>query len=155
MGEGLLALAEAQGILVVQFDLQRRLPGLLGIYVRTPKAAGIAVDRGLRRRPRLQRCVLAHELGHHFTGAATGFWRVGYPFTATQDDSRALRWAVDLLVPTGLFLQRLGSGYSAWELAEEFQVIEAFVALKIEFLRRSNQLMGEMVDCGYCKENWL
>lgn len=139
MGETLLVLAETEGIVVIRRDLQRRHYGILGMYVRTKRATGIAIDQDLRRQPRLERCVLAHELGHHFTGATTGFWQVGYPFTVSRDDRRALHWAVDLLVPTRPFLRRSGSTH--WELAEEFQVIESFIDLKMEFLHRDEQFM--------------
>src|SRR5690606_33166121 len=63
--EGLLAICDAEGVKV---SYQPLAPdrGLLGMYIREGRRAGIILDESLSSQPRLERTVMAEEVGHHF-----------------------------------------------------------------------------------------
>lgn len=65
-------------------------PGMQGMYL--PKRAGIIVARGLS--PVDLRCVVAHELGHHWYGHEACEWE----WLAAKHELQAERYAAKLLI---------------------------------------------------------
>ncbi|WP_052299146.1 ImmA/IrrE family metallo-endopeptidase [Thermaerobacter marianensis] len=131
-------MAATEGILVEYVPL---LPskGLLGLYLRTPHGAAIVLDSSLPANPRLERCVMAEELGHHFTVPVTSTFVACTSATARtsyrRDEARALRWACDHLMPLDQFLQAMREGVSTVEeLADYFYVTPWMVHARFRFL---------------------
>lgn len=79
--------------------------GLLGLYYPDPEISlpVIVLDRGLSARPRPLRCVLAEELGHHFTIPRASVLKPYFSFADAvmwgKDELRAMRWATGQLIP--------------------------------------------------------
>jgi Zn-dependent peptidase ImmA (M78 family) len=127
MPDCLFKIAAAEGI-GVKFAY---LPApLLGLYDSRPgEQPMILLHEKTRKSRKLLRCILAEELGHHFTCA-----RNMMAFAQTDRivynkyDKLALRWAANYLVPRHLLYRAVLAGHrSIHELAEHFDVTEEFI----------------------------
>lgn len=126
----------------------------LGVYLWDPTLdqACIVLESSLQARERLLRCVLAHELGHHFCSAGqhvvaastAGIIRV------TRGERLATNWAVDKLVPTDQFLQMI-QHMTFEEVMDYFYVTPEFVINRAKRIyhnlpaRELRQYMGNSV----------
>jgi len=113
--------------------------GFLGLYVRTRHGAAIVLDSSLPANPRLERCVMAEEMGHHYTVPGTSAFVACTSATLRtayrRDEARALRWACDYLMPVHDFLRALREGVTAVEdLADLFYVTPWMVQVRFRFL---------------------
>lgn len=138
--DGLLDICREQNIDVSYQELDPQ-HGLLGMYVREGTRQGIILDRSLLRQPRLERCVMAEEVGHHVTAGSGNVcivhfnYRVSIAMNRTED--RALRWGAEYLIPTlELADAILGGRHSVDELAEHFDVTTWMMMRRFQFLRR-------------------
>ncbi len=85
----------------------------------------IGIDYAVPENSARERLILAHELGHIETDA---FYGIRAPESVrAAAEVQAERWAVRYLVPKEAFTALLKQGLSQWELAEHFNVTEAFI----------------------------
>ena len=114
-------------------------PEMQGIYVVDPAVGSpiIGLSKTLEANERKLRCVLAHELGHHFRTA--GKWITAAcqmdKLLIAKIDRKASR-ALDTLMPSKLFVTKLIGGMSIADLADAFFVTEGFARKKLEQLKR-------------------
>lgn len=123
-----------------------------GLYIHTRVGPIIILDKHLPGRPRLHRCVLAHELGHHFFPPRSGmiaFHRTNQfsdsqsEITVHQDEGKALRWATELLMPSSEVWAAIKNGYDTVPLlADYFNVTEWFARAKIGYIRLEERSKG-------------
>lgn len=144
--QGLWQLCQQEGIDIEYVALTRRRT-VLGWYFRTPDGEPvIALDESLPARPRLERCVLAEEVGHHFTVPTSGLSMTSFSTNLhrlalekrnrRQDEARAIRWAANYLIPTTELASAVRSGIvGVNELAEYFYVTEWMVWRRLHFLK--------------------
>lgn len=131
----LLRIAYDEGIKVEYWNFE---PPLEGIYVAIPDlppVIGIS-NRLFECSPRF-RCVLAEELGHHFTTAGDALPKKLFHYrdrlTVSQVEYRALRWAAEHLMPEDQLGQAFQSGCrEVWELSEWFNVTHEMVSFRIK-----------------------
>lgn len=130
----LLEIADAENITIEY----RRLPKKLnGFYIYDEKFGPfIALSYSLNANYRLHRCVLAEELGHHFTSIGERYAQKHYSvqdrLTIDKIEYKALRWAANQLIPEDDLLDAIASGlYELWELAEEFEVTEEMIRFRM------------------------
>lgn len=140
--QGLLQLCRQEGIDVEYCALTRR-KSILGWYI--PDMDGervILLDESLLTKPRLERCVLAEELGHHFALQVSGL-SVAYGLhhaalqrrNRRQNEARAVRWAANYLIPSAALADAIRSGLRRVdEFADYFYVTEWMVWRKIRAL---------------------
>lgn len=134
----LYQLAEYEGIKIEWHNFAH----IKGLYTYTPTmtAPVITLSHQLHTNERKLRCVLSHELGHHFK--TVGHHIIAPNGTsslyATKNEILATRWAVDLMIDTYTFLGRLKDGLNRQELADYFYVLPEFVDLKGELLKVSS-----------------
>ena len=108
----------------------------LGLYdIRPRESPVILLHTNLKDNHKLLRCVLAEELGHHFTktGSVLAFAR-NTPYRYEKNEQPTIRWAVEYLLPQDKLVAVIDSGvFSTHELAEHFDVTEGFMgtALRI------------------------
>lgn len=138
----LLSLCEREGICFFWRPLDPDNQQLLGMYFRTPTGVPVIVlDESLINRIKTARTVLAEELAHYWTVPMVDHMncRVDDPLTKVnvwRDESRALRLATNLLIPTVELVAALNKGvYSHHELSEYFMVEEYVVQRKMNLLR--------------------
>lgn len=135
----LFQLAEHEGIKIEWRDFTN----IHGLYLHTPslKNPVIALANNLHNNERTLRCVLSHELGHHFETA-------GHHMIATsgagsvyrnRNEKLATKWATNFLIDTYTFLNCLNDGMDKQELADYFYVLPGFINLKGKYLRDSEK----------------
>lgn len=125
----LFTMAEDEGIEVIYRTLP---PDYRALYVAARKRKTIIIDRRHMNSDRDLRCLLAEELGHHFTGSTYDINTGGFARTACE--ARAVTWAVDFLIDTRGFMVCLERGDDYWEIAAEFGVWPEFVWFKARLL---------------------
>lgn len=134
------------------------LTNIKGLYLSTPalKTPVIALAHSLHSNERELRCVLSHELGHHFE--TTGHYIIAAnnltSIYATKNEKVATKWAVELMIDTYAFFNCVKSGMDKQDLADHFFVSPKFIEIKGKYLRRSKkhcEVMAELKTCsGVC-----
>lgn len=140
----LFKLAARENINIMYMDLRKHKDSLWGLYVpgQPGKNPTIYLDVELLNPKlyRLARCVLAEELGHHFTGINTHVFKVYVNYSLerkmSSDDEKALRWATNLLIPTAELVKIIKEGhFECADLADYYGVTAWFMYRKLEFLQ--------------------
>ena len=130
----LLEIAETENIAI---EYKRFKSAINGIYLHMPDCQPVIyLSLKLHSDYRLHRCVLAEELGHHFTSTGE---RTPKRHHSMQDrlsidkcEYKALRWAAMQLIPENNLLDAVTSGVEElWELAEEFDVTEELMRFRM------------------------
>jgi len=127
-------LAEREGINVRWWNFE---PPIRGMYWAPQKAPPIIfLSNSLEGNTRLLRCVMAEELGHHFTLEHECLCDTYYNYrdrlAVSRAEFRALRWAAQYLIPIDKFAQAVRNGVTEqWQLAETFDVIEDIVVYRL------------------------
>jgi Zn-dependent peptidase ImmA (M78 family) len=103
------------------------------------KAPVIFLDKALEYHTRLLRCVMAEELGHHFTLDRDCLCRTYFNYqdrlAVSRAEYRAFRWAANYLIPVDKLGQAIRSGIvTRWELAEYFEVTEVMAGVRLGLL---------------------
>lgn len=131
----MIMLAEQECIIVEQFPLKNPL---MGIYLQEPGKTPIIGLSTLIKDNAERRCIMAEELGHHFTSAGICIpgKREFYCYMERSEISRmeykALQWAANYLMPDHDLLDVIKSGlYEKWELADHFNVTEEFALFRL------------------------
>jgi Predicted Zn peptidase len=128
----MLAIAEQEGIFVEDFALK---PPLSGIYLRkNGKPPIIGLSKRIRT-TRERRCIMAEELGHHFTSCGSNIPREFYHYAArltiSKTEHRALKWAAKYLIPRDKLCPAIENGVvHTWELADYFNVTESMIRFR-------------------------
>ncbi len=120
-----------------------------GVYLHTPtlKRPIIALANDLHTNERELRCVLSHELGHHFKTA--GNHLIAASTTAiyrTKNENLATKWAVNLLVPTDVFIHCVQRGKNIYELCNYFYVLPEFISIKSEMVNNDKNLADTLTE---------
>lgn len=129
----LLALAAQEGIIVEEFSLVKPLLGIYMCRTETPPVIGLSKSIHTSRE---RRCIMAEELGHHFTTVERcipkEFSCYSTRMNISRAEYRALRWAADFLIPENNLLDIISQGlYEPWELAEYYNVTEQFANFRL------------------------
>ncbi|MGQ9556904.1 MAG: ImmA/IrrE family metallo-endopeptidase [Desulfurispora sp.] len=128
-------LAEKEGIVIEWWDFQPPLEAVYLAMAGMPPVIGLATS--LRQAPRAYlRCVLAEEIGHHFTTAGNFLPHTFFHYRQRIEISRAeylaLRWAARHLIPMDRLMQAFRQGIvECWELAGHFEVTEDLVRFRL------------------------
>jgi Zn-dependent peptidase ImmA (M78 family) len=140
---------EAEGITVKYEALSHVPERIYGLYMWS-RALGplIILDFSLLQRRRLHKCVLAEEVGHHFTAARSNLLvaHTSYRLEVDmgRDERRALRWATEFLVPDKELFRAIEKGYRTIpELAEYFDTTEWFLCRKLDLTPWQHQNVGQ------------
>ena len=132
MPDDLFSLAHAEGIICRYVNLPAPF---LGLYDARPEEPPlILLHENLKNNRRLLRCILAEELGHHFTssGGLLVFARSDRACVAVKQERLALWWAVQQLVPLSSLISAIEGGFIlTHELAEHFDVTERFMGTSV------------------------
>lgn len=130
----MLKIAHEEGIKVEYWDFK---PPLEGIYINSPGMPPIiGISKSLFESSPQFRCVLAEELGHHFTTVGDNLPQQCYHYrdrlTVSKAEYRALRWAAEYLIPKKQLQQTLQSNNTLWDLAELFNVTEEMMEFRLK-----------------------
>lgn len=142
----LFQLADYEGIAIEWRDMHH----VQGIYIHAPGAYKpvIALSNTLHTQERKLRCVLAHELGHHYT--TSGHYIIAANSTssiyATKHENLATKWAVNLLIPTDIFLGCIRKGMLCHELCNYFYVLPEYIIQKTKQLHKEPSLNDAIAE---------
>lgn len=140
----LLRMAEEQGVLVEFWDFS---PPVEGIYISEPGTPPvIGLSNSIRTRAHF-RCILAEELGHHFTTVGSCLPASHFLYSdrleISRAEHRALRWAARYLMPLDKLQRALWHGArETWALAELFCVTEEMVRFRLGLPETQEKLIG-------------
>lgn len=148
----IIDIIEKEGIFLAYYNL-RSVGDVLGLYTIHPKAGPmILLDKSLLHKPKAHRCIVAHELGHHFHPPRSGiiafhcsnqFTDGQKEITIHQDENKALRWATELLMPSDEVWKAIRDGCDTIPLlADCFNVTEWFTRAKIGYIRTEERSAG-------------
>lgn len=130
-------IAEKENIAIDYLDLGC----FYGLYVSAEglKKACIVLDTSLLTKEKLQRCVLAHELGHHFktVGISISATTVQPYYIPAKAEALADNWALDFLVPQDELKEKIEKKYTVDDLADFFYVEKEFVWKQMERVGQS------------------
>jgi len=99
-----------------------------------PDGFCIAMDPDQIRSAAEEACLLAHELGHYFTGCLYGV--EASPQIKGRCEYRANVWAAQTLCPPDKIKHAMAKGCCMrWELAEELSLPEPLVAFALDLYR--------------------
>lgn len=130
----LLKLAKREGIVIDYWNFEPPLQAVYWAEPGIPPTIGLSWTL-LKNRP-LFRCVLAEELGHHFTTAGDAIPKTYYNYSdrlmVSRAEYRALRWAALYLMPRKSLRQAARQGIrERWDLAGHFDVTEQMVEFRL------------------------
>ncbi len=131
----LYKLAEQEGIVILTWDFVPPADGIYYYECGIPPIIGIA--NRIQEDSVLYRCVLAEELGHHFTTTKNAlppkYQNIREKIKVGRAEFQARRWAAQYLMPLDRVIESLQGGTcQSWELAQEFGVTEELVNLRME-----------------------
>lgn len=134
----LFSIAEEENI-AIEYQY---LMGFYGIYVCASWLANpcIVLNKDLHSNERLLRCVLAHELGHHFKTAGNTLAANHNYYIPAKTESLADNWALDLLVPQDQLVDKLKQKHTIDDLTEFFYVEREFVLKQMERVEMADQI---------------
>lgn len=134
MPQELLALADAEGIIVLTWDFK---PPVEALYLSIKGKHFIAIAYSVLADKRYLRCVLAEELGHHFTTAwdcrPKKILRYKDRLRISKEEYKARKWAAQFLMPFHELEKAIRNGiHEVWDLADHFCVTEDMVKFRLE-----------------------
>lgn len=133
--EDLFNIAEQEGIAVEWHDFE----GINGVYISGTKLSSpiIGLNKTLEYSEKNLRCTLAHELGHHYRTAGQHVVFASFKHDVSYSKAEALadRWAIEKLMPTKEFLEKLSTGMDILSLADYFWVTEEFIHKRYKSLQ--------------------
>jgi len=151
--EKLWDIVEKEAITVHYDDFSNTPEGIHGLYLYHKRIGPLIVlGEHLHHSRRLHKCVLAEEIGHHYTAPRTSLLTAhasaNLKAMESQDERKAMEWATSFLIPDRELAKAVGLGYrSCFELAEYFDVSEWFVYRKLNLLRMCFRRAGLKVKC--------
>lgn len=124
----------------INLECNQKLPGHInGFYYKNEADEFIIVNSKVKDEKEF-RYTLAHELGHYFTTITT---KSAFPYSiytnilnTHRNESRAIRWACDYLVPTYELIEFLKSekDASVSDIAHKFEISEELLNMKFYFM---------------------
>lgn len=131
-------IASREGIAILYRDLD---PPLHATYVvLNGRSPTITLSKELKNDPPLLRCVLAEELGYHFSNRSLGLGKAHSNFSdrkeLTEEEYLARAYACRTLIPFNKLVQLLESGMRTnAELANHFGVTEEMIEFRLELIK--------------------
>ncbi|MGG1598524.1 ImmA/IrrE family metallo-endopeptidase [Paenibacillus naphthalenovorans] len=131
----LLNIAEKQGIVVEYWDFTPPLEAVYWVHSDLPPHIGIS-NKIVSNRSYF-RCILAEEIGHHFTTTGNAIPRTYFHYRdrleVSKAEYQALKWASLYLMPSHKLINAIKKGVQeCWEFAEYFDVTEDMVKFRFE-----------------------
>ncbi len=139
MSVELFELIDKEGIYIEWWDFSPPLEAVYWSFPGLPPIIGLSGR--LKHAPSAYfRCVLAEELGHHYTSTADSipqtFFHYRDRLEVSKAEYRALKWAALHLMPFDDVLQAVSNGLvERWQLAGYFNVTEQMVDMRISLFK--------------------
>lgn len=133
----LLDIANQENIYV---EYSNNLPSnFLGLYI-AKDVKLVLLNSIITSDYKLHRCILAEELGHHFTSVGKSIYpAANFPFWQiyqSKQELKALKWSANQLIPFQALKKAIhnSSIYNIYELAEHLNVTPELLTFRIKML---------------------
>lgn len=137
--EQLYSTVDKEGIDIepFQFSKENRAHRAQGIYIKFEQCCPvIGLNYSYISTHTEEKCVLAEELGHYYTGTETLFLKDRQ--SIDRQEYRAIKWAVKRLIPWDKLRSLLKQGITAiWDLAERLDVTEDLIKKALDIYSRN------------------
>lgn len=138
MIDKMMSLADDEGINIRYVNFSPPLQGLYCCESALPPV--IFISKAITKSSSLFACVLAEELGHHFTTIGDCIPKSYYSYAdrmkVDKMEYKALRWAANYLIPENELLDVLKSGlFEPWELADHFNVTDEMALFRLRLFK--------------------
>lgn len=148
----LLGIAEQENIIIDYVSFSSNINGLY--YREEDMPPIIGINENIVSNTKLFSCVLAEELGHHFTtvGDTTAeCYCYADRLVVNKKETVALKWATEFLMPLYEIIDVIRSrGNSFSSIADKLQVTDQFLLKRFEFLSKHNHNI--IIDNHTCLE---
>ena len=99
----LLSIAEKENIEIIYENIPKKFRSL-GYYINDDQGNSIiTLHKELKNYPRLHKCILSEELGHHFTSIGESFYKAincqFWKLNHIKTELKALKWSAFQLIP--------------------------------------------------------
>lgn len=134
MPDALIEIANRHGIGIEYWNFKPPLEAVYLVHPAMPPYIGISTS--IRSNRAHLRCVLAEELGHHFTSVGNVIPSELYLYRdrlrTSQVEYRAMKWAAQHLLPRAKIKYAFQIGlHHPWEIAEYFDVTTDMVLFRM------------------------
>ncbi len=102
-----------------------------GIYLNYDKINAIVLNYDELGTYIEEKCTLAHELGHYFTGQVYSL--NDNKIIKNKAEHKACKWAYSVLVPLKILKQKISKGMNLYELSDYFDVSTKYMIDCINF----------------------
>ncbi len=124
--------------------------GIKGLYINDGQTPKIVINRLIpdaEDEPYLHRCIIAEQLGHHFTSLGSPFYcAANFPFWLLGEDkiaTKALTWSALQLIPYKEIRKIKHQTNLIGDLAERFEVTKELLIFRLGMLRQNDFLCDE------------
>ena len=123
----------------------------LGMYLNDYGSPLILLDHGIKDESCLHRCILAEELGHHFTSVGKSihyaetvpFWKQHQ----AKQEFKALKWSATNLIPYDKLIEAYCEGLQElFELAHHFKVTPELMQFRMTFVNKNDFQIHEVAN---------
>ncbi len=135
----LIALADQENISVSYDNVFKRFH-TLGLYNSDGATHQIILDNTLKNDYRLCRCILAEELGHHFTSVGPTFYKAAnfcfWKLNHIKAELKALKWSAFYLMPEPLLQQAINREHfnMGYEFEDYFEVTPQLLIHRLRYV---------------------
>ncbi|MDR3349773.1 MAG: hypothetical protein LBO03_09320 [Acidaminococcales bacterium] len=139
--QSLLNLAEREQIIIAYDNIAKRFK-TLGLYDSDGVNRQIILHTELKNYPRLHKCILSEELGHHFTSVGTSFYKAAncrfWKLNHIKTELRALKWSCFYLMPDSNLLHAVHAERlcTVEELEDYFEVTHELLLFRLRYAKK-------------------
>jgi hypothetical protein len=138
--QSLLALAEQENIIINYDNIAKRFK-TFGLYDNDGAHKQIILHTGLKDYPRLHKCILSEELGHHFTSVGISFYKAAncrfWKLNHIKTELRALKWSCFHLIPDDRLHCAIDTEHlrAVEEFEDYFEVTPELMLFRLRYLK--------------------
>lgn len=139
----LFRIAEENDIIIEYVSFPRNIQGL---YYKEPGLPPmIGINERIVSNTKLFACVLAEELGHHFTtvgDTCAEYYSYAARLDIDKKETMAMKWATETLLPAYEIVEAAREGITTFEdLADKLEVTGEFLLKRLEFIAKYSASM--------------
>ncbi len=136
MIDTLYRIIDDNNIVLIEKDLALIDPALKGLYFDNIIVLDKKIDTCAERA-----CILAEEIGHHFT--TVGNILDQSDLRKEKEEEKARRWATKIMIEPQMFIDAFNAGVcNRWELSQYLNMTEAFIEDSLTYIKK---LYGPML----------
>lgn len=139
--QALISLAEKENIAIFYENIPKQFHSLGYYHNDGIGNVVITLHKALAQHPRLLKCILGEELGHHFTSAGESFYKAVncqfWKLNHIKTELKALKWSAFQLIPENELEFAINSEklHTIYELEEYFNVTRELMLFRLRYYK--------------------